>query len=72
MLHQCLPYLLLYLVEIYTNMFISLQSVTVSTETQAPLAEITEVYRIGVWGHITSHTHNDNSGRVGKQLPGLL
>ena len=63
---------LLYLVEIYTNLFISLQSVTVSTETEASLAEITEVYRIGVWGHITGHTHNNNSGRVGEHLPSLL
>ena len=66
-LHQCLPYLLLYLVEIYTNLFISLQAVTVSTETEASLAEITEVYKIGVWGHITGHTHNNNSGCVGEQ-----
>ena len=71
-LYQCLPYLLLYLVEICTNLFISLQSITVSTETEASLAEITEVYRIGVWGHITGHTHNNNSGRVGEHLPSLL
>ena len=42
------------------------------TETEASLAEITEVYRIGVWGHITGHTHNNNSGCVGEHLPSLL